>query len=67
MLVVVHDGYIEFTFESLFNLETLGCLYIFQVDAAKSGGNGFYYLDEFFRILLIHLDVEYINAGEDLE
>ena len=67
MLVVVHDRNIQFFFQACFDFETFRSFDIFKVDAAKSGGDGFYCLDKFVRVFFVHLNVEYVDTGKYLE
>jgi len=47
--------------------ETFGCLDVLQVDAAEGGLQAGDDLDQLVRIVLLHFDVEHIDAGEFLE
>ncbi len=67
MLVVVKNGNFQFFFQGLFNFETLGRFYVFEINSAKCGRNGFYHFDEFFRIFFIHFNVEDIYIGKNFE
>ena len=64
MLVVMHDGYIKLLSQSLFDLKTLRCLDILQIDASEGGGDRFDHLNEFFRIFFIYLNIEHIDTGK---
>ncbi len=66
-MIVMHDGDVEFAFESLFDLEAFGCLYILQVDATKGGRDCLHHLDEFFRVFFIYFNIEHIDTGKYLE
>ena len=67
MLVVVHYGDVEFFLQAGLNFKAFRGFDIFEVDTAKSGGNGFDYLDETLRIFLIDFDVEGIYSCINLE
>ena len=67
MLVVVHDGNVEFLFQTAFDFKAFGCLDVFQIDAAESRRDGFHGLDELFGVFLVYLDVEHIDARVYLE
>ncbi len=67
VLVVVHHGDVQLILEPRLDLETFRGLDVFQVDAAESRGDGLDGLDEFLGILLVDLDVEYVDTREDLE
>jgi hypothetical protein len=67
MLVIVHQGNIQFSLESLLDFEAFRRLDVFQVDAAKRGGYRFYCLDKTFGIFFIDFDVEDVDACIDLE
>ena len=62
MLVVVHHGDVEFLLEATLDFEALGSLDVLQVDTTECGGDSLYGLDELLGILLVYLDVEYIDA-----
>jgi hypothetical protein len=67
MLVVMEYGNIEHPFQCFFNIETLGCFDIFEVDAAKGRGNGRHYFYDLIRVVRIQLDVEHVDICEFLE
>ncbi len=67
VLVVVHDGDVAFTPERAFDFKAFRGLYILQVYPAESGGERFHNVDEASRFLLVNLDVEGIESGENLE
>ena len=67
MLVVVHNGDVQFFLQTTFYLETLGSLNVFQIDASESGGNGFYGFNELVRVFLVHFYVEDIYSAVNLE
>ena len=67
VLVVVHHGDVEFFLKATFNLKALWSLDILEVDTSEGWGNGFDGLDELFRVFLIDLDVEHVDAGIYLE
>ena len=67
MLVVVHDGNRTFAPQAVLNLETLGSLDVFQVDAAEGFGNRLHDFDKTLGVFFIDLDVVGIEAGEDCE
>ena len=67
MLVVMHDGDVQFFFKSAFYFETFRCLDIFQIDTTECWGNGFDSLNEFFWVFFVNLYVEYINTCIDFE
>jgi hypothetical protein len=67
VLVVVEDGDLHALLERRLDLEALGRLEIFQVDAAERGlqpGND---VHELVRIGFVDLDVEHVEAREFLE
>ena len=41
MLVIMHQGNVQFCFESIFDLKCLGGLYVFKVDASECGAMAF--------------------------
>ena len=63
MLVIVHHRYVQLFFKSSFNFETFRCFYIFQIDTAEGGSDGFNSLNEFIGIFFFYFNVEYINTG----
>ena len=64
MLVVVHDGDVEFLFEAAFYLEALGGLDVLEVDASEGGGDVFDGLYELVDVGGVELDVEDVDVGE---
>ena len=67
MLVVVHHGDVEFRLQALLDLEAFRSLDVLQVDASEGGGDGLHRLDEFVRVFLVYLDVEHVDASENLK
>ena len=67
MLVIVKDRNIEHSFERLFDVETFRSLDVFQVDAAKSGGDAARHVDDFIRVVAVHFDVKHIYVSKFLE
>ena len=67
MLVVVHYGDRQLLLECLLNVEALGSFDVFQVYPPKGGRKGFDNFDELIGVFFVNLDVEYVNAGIDLE
>ncbi len=67
MLVVVEYGDRQALAQFLLDVETLGRLDVFQVDAAQRGlqrGND---VDQLVRIAFVQFDVEHVDAGKFLE
>jgi len=62
MLVIMHYGNVQFLLQTAFDFETFGSLDVLQVDASEGGGDGLYGFDEFVGILLVHFDVEHVDA-----
>ena len=60
MLVIMHQGNVQFCFESIFDLKCLRGLYVFKVDTSECGGNGFYSLDKFFSVFFIDFNIKNI-------
>ena len=67
MLVVVHHGNVERTFQALFYIETLRRLDIFEVDSTEGRSDALNGFTEFLRVLLVDLNVENINAAVNLK
>ena len=67
MLVVVEDRNAHAFLELLFNIEALGRLDVFQVDAAERRLHGGNHVDQLVRVILGQFDVEDVDAGEFLE
>ena len=67
MLVVVHNWNIERLLQALLNVEAFRSLDVLKVDTTECWGNLLYSLTELLRILLVNLDVEYVNTTVDLE
>ncbi|MCY1521165.1 hypothetical protein D9M68_559660 [compost metagenome] len=53
--------------QHLLDLEALGCLDVFQVDAAEGVGDPRHGIDEGLRAFRLDLDVDRVDAGETLE
>ncbi len=67
MLVVMHDGDAQLTFQSFFYLKTFRSFHILQVDAAESRSDGFYDFDKLLGILFIDFDIEYVDSRKYLK
>ncbi len=67
VLVVVEDGDVHALGEFLLNVEALGRLDVFEVDAAQRGLQRGDDLDQLVRIALVQLDVEHVHACKLLE
>ena len=67
MLVVVHDRDLHARLELAFDLEALGRLDVFQVDAAEGRLQAGDDVDQLVGIGLVDLDVEHVEIGELLE
>jgi hypothetical protein len=66
MLVIVHHRDIELFFQATFYFEALRCFDIFQVDTTEGRSNGLYSFDEFFGIFFVYFNIEYVDAGINL-
>jgi hypothetical protein len=67
VLVVVEHRDVELLAQTAFDLETMRCGDVFQIDAAEGRRYRDHGLDEVLRVLRVDLDVEHIDAGEALE
>ncbi len=67
VLVIVEHRDVAAGDQRLFNLEALGGLDVFQVDAAEGVGDGGHRIDELGAGLVLHLDVDGVDAGKALE
>ena len=67
VLIVVHDGYIQFSLQRLLYFEAFGCFDIFEVDPSEGRSNSLDHFDEPLRIRLVYLNVEHIYTGIYLE
>ena len=67
MLVVVEDRDLHAFAQLALDVEAVGGLDVFKVDAAERGFQRGNDLDQFVRILLVDLDVEHVDARELLE
>ena len=67
VLIVVEDGNLHRLLQRLFDVEALGRLDVFQVDAAEGGLEQLAGLDDFVGILRVQLDVEDVDVGEAFE
>ena len=65
VLVVVHDGDVEFGFQARLDFEALGGFDVFEIDATEGGGDGFDDLNEAFGVFLVDLDVVGVDAAVD--
>ncbi len=67
VLVVVHDGDVQFFFQPLLDFKTFRRGNIFQVDTAKSGLENFDRAHEFVHVFGVEFQVETVNIGVNLE
>ncbi len=67
VLVVVEDGDLHALAQLLLDVEALGRLDVFKVDAAQRGFQRGDDVDELVRIVLGQFNVEHVDAGEFLE
>src|SRR4029077_19088444 len=67
VLVVVEDRDVEFVAQTALDDETLGALYVLEIDAAERGTDVADGGDEFFDVLRRHFDVDGIDVGEAFE
>ena len=67
MLVVVEDGDLHLLAQLALDVEALGGLDVFQVDAAQGGFQCADDLDQLVGVTLGQLDVEHVDAGKLLE
>ena len=67
VLVVVEDGDLHGLAQRLFDLEAVGGLDVFEVDAAERGLEQLAELDNLFGIVAVNFDVEDIDIGKALE
>ena len=67
MLVIMEYRYIETFAQSRFNFKAVRCGDVFEVDAAKGGGDGLDYLDELLRRFGGNFNVEHVDPGKLLE
>ena len=67
VLVVVHNGYVEFLFEAAFYFKTFGGFDVLQVDTAESGSDSLYRLNEFFGVFFVDFDVENVDTAVNLK
>ena len=63
----MEDGDLHALAQALLDLETLGALDVFQIDAAEGGLQRRHHIDQTRDVLFRHLDVEHVDAGEFLE
>ena len=63
----MHDGDVQFCFEPLFDFKGLWRFDVFEVDAAKGGGDGLDRIYKAVHIRGVHLDVKHIDVGKDLK
>ena len=67
VLIIVEHRNVAALDQRLLYLEALGSLDVFQVDAAEGVGDGGHGVDELLAGLVLHLDVDGVDAGEALE
>ncbi|MPM42593.1 hypothetical protein SDC9_89259 [bioreactor metagenome] len=67
VLVVVEDRDLHALAQLALNIEAVGCLDVFQIDAAEGGLHRRDDFHQLVRVLLVELDVEHIDARELLE
>ena len=67
MLIVVHDGDIQFLLQAAFNFKTFGRFDVFQIHPAECGLECFHDAHEFVHIGAIDFKIEYIDIGEEFE
>src|SRR5687768_8649518 len=67
MLIVVEDWYVEFFFQSLFNLEATWRRDVFKVDPTETGCDSFHCPHDLIGVFRIQTDRKRIDAGEFLE
>src|SRR5574344_1695987 len=67
VLVIMHNRNIECTLQTFFNIKTLRCLDILQIDTTESRSDTLYSFAEFLRVLLSHFYIKYINTSVNLK
>ena len=67
MLIVMEDWNIHERLQLLFNIEAVWCFDIFEIDSAEGWPEQFDAVDEFFRILRVHANVNRFNSSELVE
>ena len=67
VLVVVHDGNIEFRLEAFLYLEAVRCGNVFEVDAPESGLQDFDRPYELIYVFGIQFDIKDVNVGVNFE
>ena len=67
MLVVMEHRNVHALAQLLLDVETLGCLDVFEVDPAQRGLHGRNDLDEFVGVVFGQLNIKHINTGKLLE
>ena len=67
VLVVMEDGNVHFLFQCFFNVETLGSLDVFEVDAAEGGFHCLDHFDQLVGVGNIQVQVENVYVSETLE
>ena len=67
MLVIVEDGNLHRGAQGFLDLEAVGSLDVFEIDAAKRRFQQLAELDDLFGVVTIHFDVEDVDVGKTLE
>ena len=64
VLVIVKHGDLHGLAQCLFDVEAVGGLYVFQIDAAKGRLQQLAQFDDLVRIVSVHLDIKDVDVGE---
>ena len=67
VLVVMKHGNVHQLAQLLLNNEAIGCLYVFQINAAKARAHIFDRIDNLLRVLCIKLQINGIDIGKAFE
>src|SRR5690606_40576495 len=67
VLIIMHNGDAQFFFQPAFNLETFGCLNVFEVNTAESRLQTLYNSDKLIHVFRIQLNIENVYISEYFE
>ncbi len=67
VLIVVENGNLHRLAEGFFNLEAVRGFDVFEIDSPEGGLEQLAELDDFFGIVAVDFNVEYVDVGEALE
>ena len=67
VLIIMENRYVHNLFQGLLDDETLGCLDVFEVDAAKGWAHELHGIDKFFWVFGVQLDIDGVHICKALK